>query len=135
MLLAGDEMGRTQKGNNNAYCQDNSISWVDWHHISKQDESLLSFTQKLSHLRKTLHLFNRDEWFTGQYQSTTQIRDLIWLTHQGQEMNDQDWQTRSGQIICYLLSSSTEQVWVGMYTGDETLKCTCLLYTSPSPRD
>jgi isoamylase len=63
MLVAGDEMGRTQQGNNNAYCQDNEVSWLNWEHA---DQKLLQFTRALIHFRKEHPAFCRRRWFQGQ---------------------------------------------------------------------
>lgn len=87
MIVAGDEAGRTQQGNNNAYCQDNEISWLNW---KEMDSSLLDFTKKLISLRKQHPLFCRRGWFKGQ-----QIRkgtvDIAWFQPDGVEMNEEDW--------------------------------------------
>ena len=89
MLLGGDEIGRTQGGNNNAYCQDNEISWFDWEHA---DLSLLEFTRKLTHLYREHPAFRRRRWFQGRpTHSTTDIKDIAWLTPSGKEMTETDW--------------------------------------------
>ncbi len=88
MLLAGDEMGRTQQGNNNAYCQDNEISWLDWEHT---DENLLEFTKKIIKFRKEHPVFHRRRWFQGQPIHGSEIDDIEWFTTNGEVMNDDDW--------------------------------------------
>jgi isoamylase len=91
MLLAGDEMGRTQGGNNNAYCQDNEISWLDWGR-AHTDRDLLQFTEVLAGLRRNHPLFRRRRFFRGQPQSPSDEKgDLIWLTPGGDEMTQADW--------------------------------------------
>jgi glycogen operon protein len=91
MLLAGDEMGRTQAGNNNAYCQDNELSWVDWGLASGQ-ENLLKFTEALAILRRDHPVFRRRRFFRGRPQAPGDGEgDIIWLTPAGQEMTQQDW--------------------------------------------
>lgn len=88
MLVAGDEIGRTQKGNNNAYCQDNEISWIDW---KKADKDLLAFTQKLIDLRKKHPAFCRRRWFQGQPIKGIGLEDIAWFLFDGSEMTEQHW--------------------------------------------
>jgi isoamylase len=89
MLLGGDELGRTQRGNNNAYCQDNEISWIDWTNI---DADLLHFTRFLIQLRKDHPVFRRRRWFQGRPIRGESIRDIGWFRPDGQEMSEEDWQ-------------------------------------------
>ena len=95
MILGGDEMGRTQAGNNNAYCQDNETSWFDWN--DKQDNwALLEFTTRILALRKAHPVFRRRRWFQGRAIHPAvgeRIPDILWLRPDGQEMSDQDWNT------------------------------------------
>jgi isoamylase len=88
MLLAGDELGRTQIGNNNAYCQDNEISWVDW---DDPDDDLLAFTTRLIDLRRSHPTFMRRRWFQGRLLHGEGVEDLAWFTPRGEEMTDEDW--------------------------------------------
>jgi isoamylase len=88
MISGGDEIGRTQKGNNNAYCQDNEISWYDWKSI---DEPLLLFTRMLLDLRRKHRIFHRRRWFQGRPLHGTDVKDIAWFTPQGNEMTDEDW--------------------------------------------
>jgi isoamylase len=88
MLLAGDEMGRTQGGNNNAYCQDNEISWHDWGSV---DEELLEFTARLVALRASAPTFRRRSWFHGR--RIRGVPDIQWLKADGEEMSDEDWES------------------------------------------
>jgi len=88
MLLGGDELGRTQQGNNNAYCQDNEISWYDWAHA---DQSLLQFTRSLLRLRQRHPVFCRRRWFQGRPIHGSGVSDIGWFTPHGTEMSDEDW--------------------------------------------
>jgi len=88
MLVAGDEFGRTQQGNNNAYCQDNEISWLDWVHA---DQDLLTFTRRLIALRKTHPVFCRRGWFQGQPIRGVGLEDIAWFQHDGSEMSEEHW--------------------------------------------
>ena len=88
MLLGGDEIGRTQKGNNNGYCQDNEISWFDW---AAADHDLLEFTAKLIELRKQHPVFRRRRWFQGRSIHGATVTDLGWFTPEGVEMAEEHW--------------------------------------------
>jgi isoamylase len=88
MLLHGDELGRTQAGNNNAYCQDNEISWVDWEHA---DEDLLEFTRRLIRFRREHAVFHQRRWFEGRAVLGSANRDVAWFGASGDEMTDADW--------------------------------------------
>ena len=92
MLLAGDEMGRTQRGSNNAYCQDTELSWVDWENAGKYAD-LIDFTRALSRLRRAHPVFRRRRFFSGlpARAGSGGLRDIIWLTPSGREMTDADW--------------------------------------------
>jgi isoamylase len=99
MLLAGDEFGRTQHGNNNAYCQDNELSWFRWDEV---DEDLLAFTRGLLALRRDHPIFRRRRWFQGRPLHGADITDIGWLTPDGDEMDDADWEAgfaRSLQVF------------------------------------
>ena len=87
MLLAGDEFARTQNGNNNAYCQDNEISWIDWEGIATRAHSALArFTQRLIALRRALPMLRRGRFLTGREDEELGVKDVTWLTPAGDEM-------------------------------------------------
>jgi glycogen operon protein len=98
MLLAGDEIGRTQGGNNNAYCQDNEVSWVDWSQVSASRE-LLRFTEKLARLRHEHPVFRRRRFFKG-------AADILWLTPAGKEMTEADWQAGYAKSVAVFLNGA-----------------------------
>ncbi len=91
MLLAGDEMGRTQGGNNNAYCQDNEISWLNWKLDDTQKE-LLAFTQQLITLRHDHPALRRAKFFKRRKIRGKEVADISWFRHDGEQMTDEDWQ-------------------------------------------
>jgi len=93
MLLAGDEMGRTQQGNNNAYCQDNEISWVDWAVRAEDDQELLDYVRALIKLRAEHPVFRRRRFFRGQTVrgGRQRLGDIAWFTLAGEEMTGDDW--------------------------------------------
>ena len=88
MLLGGDELGRTQGGNNNAYCQDNEISWIDWEQV---DTGLMEFTRQLIAFRRDHPVFRRSRWFRGQPHDERGVSDIAWFKPDGEEMSEQDW--------------------------------------------
>jgi glycogen operon protein len=102
MLLAGDEMGRTQQGNNNAYCQDNVTSWVDWS-IDDDARALLAFTARVIALRKRHPLFQRRTFFLGRATDAVQ-KDIVWLNPDGGEMTDEQWGQSSSSSFGAALS-------------------------------
>ena len=90
MLVAGDEIGRTQQGNNNAYCQDNEISWVDWA-VDDEGKALLQFFQRVLQIRRDHPVFRRHRYFQGRPIRGGDLKDLAWLSPEGREMNDHEW--------------------------------------------
>jgi isoamylase len=103
MLLGGDEMGRTQAGNNNAYCQDNEISWFDWETL---DDGLLEFAARLIALRREHPIFHRRRWFQGKPIHGEGVRDLGWFRPDGELMSDEDWQHGSAKSIGVFLNGA-----------------------------
>jgi glycogen operon protein len=98
MLQAGDEIGRTQQGNNNAYCQDNAISWLTWE-LKQQDEDLLAFTRRIISLRNQHPLFRRRYFFQGTPIYGGEVKDIIWLNPDGSETRDDDWNQTSSHCL------------------------------------
>ncbi len=90
MLLGGDEIGRTQDGNNNAYCQDDPISWVDWKR-AEQFTELAAFTGAVSEFRRVHPVFRRRRFFAGRPAEGDRLRDIVWFSTTGTEMTDEDW--------------------------------------------
>ena len=90
MIVYGDEMGRTQNGNNNAYCQDNEISWVDWD-LSQADRSFLAFVRRMIRIRKEHPAFKRRNFFQGRKIQGADVKDITWLNPDGNEMSDDEW--------------------------------------------
>jgi glycogen operon protein len=101
MLLAGDELNRTQQGNNNAYCQDNAISWVDW---SELDGSLLKFTRALIQLRREHIVLRRKHYFIGQTIPGTDSTDIVWLNPDGTPRRSSDWSTGDEGFLGFMIS-------------------------------
>ncbi|HET6757153.1 MAG TPA: glycogen debranching protein GlgX [Burkholderiales bacterium] len=107
MLLSGDEMGRTQGGNNNAYCQDNEISWLDWK-LDDADEQLLAYVQRLGRLRKNHVVFRRRHFFEGLHLPSSKVTGIVWLHPHGRAMTVEDWNTAFARCLGLFLSGNIE---------------------------
>jgi isoamylase len=101
MLLAGDEISRSQQGNNNAYCQDNEISWTNWENA---DEDLLNFAQAVIQLRKEHPLFCRRRWFQGQPIKGAGVEDIAWFLPEGSEMTEEHWNNGFAKSLAVFLN-------------------------------
>ena len=101
MFHAGDEMGRTQRGNNNAYCQDNEVSWLDWEHA---DDDLVGFTRRLIELRLQHPSLHRQKFFVGAVGRGERRKDLVWLRPDGREMTERDWRNGALRSLGMLLN-------------------------------
>jgi isoamylase len=106
MLLAGDEIGRSQHGNNNAYCQDNEISWTDWENIRPEDAELGRFVRYLIHLRRRHRVFSRPRFLRGEMLSEAGVKDITWFTPAGEEATDEDWSNQVALSLGYVLSGA-----------------------------
>jgi glycogen operon protein len=139
MLTAGDEIGRTQGGNNNAYCQDNEISWVDWSKAAAERDLLL-FTQRLARLRRRHPVFRRRRFFQGT--PAKGAADITWLTPAGDEMTEADWRASYAKSVAVFLNGAaitepdprgdpvTDMKFLLMFNaGDEPIT-----FTLPEPR-
>jgi isoamylase len=103
MILGGDEMGRTQRGNNNAYCQDNQISWYDWQHA---DHELHEFTRGLIHLRRRHPIFRRRRWFHGRRIHGAEVTDIAWFGPDGHLMSEEHWNEELARALGIFLSGA-----------------------------
>jgi glycogen operon protein len=104
MISHGDELGRTQGGNNNGYCQDNQITWIDWAHA---DTALLEFTQTVSALRAAHPVFRRRRFFDGlpvRRRGALRMPDISWFRPDGSEMSDEDWDSGFGKSVAVYLN-------------------------------
>ena len=127
MLCGGDEWGRTQNGNNNAYCQDNEISWFNWERDEKQNQ-LLGFTQKLIQLRRDHPVFRRPKFFQGRRIRGSEIRDVMWFNPGGNEMSEEEWAHPFVRCLGMLLSGDTMDVF--NFKGEPIRDDTFLLLTN-----
>jgi len=107
MLLGGDEMGRTQRGNNNAYCQDNEISWVNWA-LTDEDRDLLEFTTYMISLRRSQRVLQRRHFFQGRSIRGAGVKDIHWYGPSGEELSDADWDTHFARSLGVRLNPVAE---------------------------
>ncbi|MGA9723184.1 MAG: glycogen debranching protein GlgX [Candidatus Binatus sp.] len=119
MILAGDEIGRSQRGNNNAYCQDNPLSWIDW---SNADATLIEFTRRLIQLRREHPIFRRRGWFAGAPANGSRLNDLEWFRPDGAPMYPDDWGVGYAKTLGAFLNGDaiTERDTAGAQIADDS---------------
>jgi glycogen operon protein len=120
MLLAGDEMGRTQNGNNNAYCHDDLTSWVDWS-VGADGQALTSFVRRLIRLRMQYPILRRGRFLTGEYNQELGVRDVTWINKHGEEMRLADWQDQSLRCFGMLMDGRAQATGIRRMATDATL--------------
>jgi glycogen operon protein len=132
MLLGGDERGRTQGGNNNAYCQDNEVSWVDWR-LDEAGRELLEFTRKLIQIRYAHPALHRRKFFQGRSIHGRQVQDVEWFRPDGAEMSDEEWSEALGRCFGIRLNGQAMDEWDerGNHIHDDIL----LLLLNAGPDD
>ena len=121
MLLGGDEFARSQNGNNNAYCQDNEISWFPWQHSAEQ-KRLLEFTRRLIRLRREHPVFRRPKFLRGRRIRGSEIKDVMWFNPGGNEMTQEEWSSPFVRCLGMLLSGDTADIFTaeGQLVRDDT---------------
>jgi isoamylase len=102
MISHGDEIGRTQRGNNNAYCQDNEITWVDWE-LSAEQQEMLDWTRRVVRFMRQHSILRRRDYFSGRPIRGAGIKDISWLRPDGQEMSDSDWANEAFHALAFRL--------------------------------
>jgi isoamylase len=127
MLVQGDELWRTQRGNNNAYCQDNEMSWLDWE-PSELNKELLSFVQSLIALRRAHPVLHRRKYFKGQVCPGSAMKDITWLRPDGKEMTERDWAEPEAPVVGMLLAGDALESVDGY--GDPIVDDTLLVVLS-----
>ncbi len=120
MMYAGDAIGHTQMGNNNAYCQDNSISWLSWV-LQPEDRNLLTFVQRMINLRKRHPVFRRRRFFQGRPIKGANVKDVLWLNPKGNEISEDEWRDPSVHCLGMFLAGQglDETDERGRKVGDE----------------
>jgi glycogen operon protein len=132
MLVAGDEQGRTQRGNNNAYCQDNEISWIDWE-LDDERRELLELTRKLVAFRKTHPLFRRDRFLTGRPEMGSGLPDAWWFRPDGRRMTRRDWEQPECRVLGFFLNG--REIRRRTQRGDSTEDDSYILLFNASPEE
>jgi len=120
MMVAGDEFARTQKGNNNAYCQDNEISWVDWS-LAEKNVGLAKFVQKVIATRNRYPVLRRNRFLTGVYNEELGVKDVTWLQSTGAEMTDEQWKDSNLHSIGMLIDGRAQPTGVRERGSDATV--------------
>jgi len=106
LILAGDEVGNSQAGNNNAYCQDNEVGWVDWQGLGRSGDDLIDFIGLLAGLRRKFGQIRTRRWLDGRRPDGS--FGVLWLTPSAAEMTEQDWNFPEGRFLAYVLSPTQE---------------------------
>ena len=134
MLSGGDEYGRSQRGNNNAYCQDNEISWLSWQR-TPQEDAQTEFTARLIAFRREHPIFRRPKFFQGREVRGAGVKDIMWLNPGGQEMSDAEWGRHFVKTLGVLFCGDALDVrdWHGTPITDDTFLM--LLNASHEPVD
>ncbi|MFZ4405926.1 MAG: glycogen debranching protein GlgX [Paracraurococcus sp.] len=121
MLLAGDEFGRTQQGNNNTYCQDNALNWVDWNGIDAAGQGLAAFARKLIALRQGFAVLRRARFLTGAHDEVAGAKDATWLCPDGSEMDPEHWSDPNTRCFGVLLDGRAQATGIRRPAADATL--------------
>ena len=132
MLLYGDERGRSQRGNNNAYCQDNELTWLDWS-SDEEGRAMLEFVQRLAKLRERHPVLRRRRFFHGRRVHGSDIRDIVWLKPNGEEMGERDWFANYVRSVAMLLNGQSMHEWseLGDLIHDDALLVLFNAYWEP----
>jgi isoamylase len=120
MIVAGDEFARTQGGNNNPYCQDSEIGWVDWA-LDEDGESLVKFVRKLIKLRMAYPILRRNRFLVGGYDEAIGVKDVTWLAPDGNEMTTEQWEESHGRCVGMLLDGRAQPSGIRRPGADATL--------------
>jgi isoamylase len=125
LLLAGDEVGNSQGGNNNAYCQDNEIGWVNWSALGRDGEDMTSLIAQLTDLRRRFPQLRPQKWLDGRRADGTY--DVLWFTPQATEMTQQDWHFQNARFLSYMLGPVEEgkpSLYIALNAAHETITAT-----------
>ena len=121
MLLSGDELSRTQKGNNNVYGQDSELNWIDWSAVTPQGWQLMEFTRKLIALRRAYPMLRRGRFLVGQHNPELDVKDLAWLSPAGTELTEEQWHDSRAKCFGMLLDGRAQPSGIKQRGSDATL--------------
>lgn len=120
MIVAGDEFARTQHGNNNAYCQDSEIGWIDWN-LDEDGKSLQAFVRYLLKLRRQYPILRRGRFFVGAYNEELGVKDVTWLAPDGNELTPEQWEDPNARCLGMLLDGRAQPTGIRRAGADATL--------------
>ncbi|WP_338509420.1 glycogen debranching protein GlgX [Pseudomonas trivialis] len=120
MIVAGDEFARTQHGNNNAYCQDSEIGWVNWD-LDEDGKALLKFVKRLIKLRLAYPILRRGRFLVGDYNEDIGVKDVTWLAPDGNEMSTEQWEDAHGRCLGMLMDGRAQETGIRRAGADATL--------------
>jgi len=120
MVVAGDEFSRTQHGNNNAYCQDSEIGWVNWD-LDEDGKALLTFVKRLIKLRQSHPILRRSRFLVGDYNEELGVKDVTWLSPSGDEMSTEQWEDPNGRCLGMLLDGRAQETGIRRRGSEATL--------------
>jgi len=129
LLLAGDEVGNTQNGNNNAYCQDNETGWIGWEGIGREGDDLIEFVGHMTEIRRRFPQLRTRHWLDGRRADGT--FGVLWLTPSAEEMREADWQFPQGRFLAYVLGPSekgTAPIFIVLNAAPEAIPLSCRSY-------
>ena len=121
MLLAGDELGRTQNGNNNVYCQDNDLNWVQWEKVGPDGLALIEFTRRLLALRRAYPVLRRSRFLTGAYDAELDVKDVRWINPSGEDQTQEQWDDPRAHCLGVLLDGRARATGIRRRGQDVTL--------------
>jgi glycogen operon protein len=133
MLLGGDEFARSQGGNNNAYCQDNEITWIDWSGIGPDGRAQAEFVRKLLMIRRALPMLRRGRFLTGAYDEEIGVKDVSWLRPDGAEMTQENWEDGHARCLGVLLDGRAQETGIRRIGDDSTLLIVVNAHTEAVP--
>ncbi len=122
MILMGDEVGRTQIGNNNAYCQDNEIAWLEWKHVNERDRAFMEFVRGLIRLRKRYRILHYGRFLHGEPIDDEGTRSVIWYRPDGREMDSPSWTDTNARVVGLLLSDKATRLLILTSAYDQPLQ-------------
>jgi isoamylase len=120
MLLAGDEFGRTQRGNNNAYCQDNAVSWIDWD-TDADGRALTDWVRRMIALREQYPVLRRGRFLTGTFNAELGAKDVSWVNTEGAEMTSHDWHDGNTRCFGMMMDGRAQATGIRCPASDTTL--------------
>jgi isoamylase len=121
LLLAGDEFGRTQGGNNNAYCQDNEISWLHWETIDDRGQALINFVRTLAKPKNGFSILRRGRFLKSDLNEALQVKEITWINASGDEMQPSDWDDGNMRCFGMLLDGRAQSTGIKRIASDPTL--------------